>query len=326
MSRKPVRNLTLVAVVLFTAGAGMLVWGVAAFNEPGPLEADTVVLLPRGASVRQIATILQDNGVLDEPALFRFAVRLSGESGNLRAGEYEVPAASSMRSVIALLTIGKTLVRRVTIAEGLAVVEALAVVREAGGLTGELPGQIAEGTLLPETYHYSYGDTRADIVARMRAAMDELLGDLWPDRAEGLPFDTVEEALVLASIVEKETAVPEERARIAGVFVNRLRRGMRLQSDPTVVYAITRGRALGRRLTRTDLDTDSPYNTYRNRGLPPGPIANPGRASIEAVLHPADTKDLYFVADGTGGHAFAETLEAHQRNVRRWRRIRVQQD
>lgn len=326
MSRRPLRALTLATVVMFTAGVGFLAWGVAAFNAPGPSAAERTVILPKGASVTRISTILESEGILAEPILFQFAVRLSGQSNELKAGEYLIPAASTMRDVVALLSSGKTVVRRVTIAEGLSVAEALSVIGSAEGLTGSIPESVAEGSLLPETYHYTYGDSREEIVVRMQRALRDELEALWAVRAEGLPFDSPGEALVLASIVEKETAIPTERARIAGVFVNRLKRGMRLQSDPTVVYAIARGTSLGRRLTREDLAIDSPYNTYRVSGLPPSPIANPGKASLAAVLRPDQTNELYFVADGSGGHAFAETLDEHQRNVRRWRRIRDGQD
>ncbi len=327
MSRRSIRSLTLGLVVLFAAAAGMLVWGASAYDEPGPLAEDATVVLPRGSSVGRISRILEDNGVLANPNLFRIVVRASGQSKSLQAGEYLFPAHTSMRAVIEQLIQGDTVARRLTLAEGLTNHEILRVVSEAEALVGPVPKIGREGTLLPETYHYAYGDTREAVIGRMQQAMRELVDDLWPHRAPDLPFDTAEQAVVLASIVEKETAIAEERARVAGVFVNRLRRGMRLQSDPTVVFAVTNGAGpLGRRLTREDLSTDSPFNTYRIKGLPPAPIANPGRASLEAVLRPAATDDLYFVADGNGGHAFAKTLKEHQENVRRWRQIRDEQD
>ena len=305
----------------------MLVWGASAYDEPGPLAEDATVVLPRGSSVGRISRILEDNGVLANPNLFRIVVRASGQSKSLQAGEYLFPAHTSMRAVTEQLIQGDTVARRLTLAEGLTNHEILRVVSEAEALVGPVPKIGREGTLLPETYHYAYGDTREAVIGRMQQAMRELVDDLWPHRAPDLPFDTAEQAVVLASIVEKETAIAEERARVAGVFVNRLRRGMRLQSDPTVVFAVTNGAGpLGRRLTREDLSTDSAFNTYRIKGLPPAPIANPGRASLEAVLRPAATDDLYFVADGNGGHAFAKTLKEHQENVRRWRQIRDEQD
>ena len=194
------------------------------------------------------------------------------------------------------------------------------------GLSGDIAQPPGEGELLPETYHFSYGDTRNDVVDRMAGAMTRTLRELWPARAPGLPLKNELEAVVLASMIEKETGLADERARVAAVFVNRLARGMRLQSDPTVVYALTEGKGdLGRTLTRADLKTPSPYNTYVNKGLPPAPICNPGRESLVAALHPAKTKELYFVADGSGGHLFASNLAQHNRNVARWRKIRKQQ-
>lgn len=327
MSRRSIRSLTLGLVVLLAAAAGMLVWGATAFDEPGPLAEDVTIVLPRGSSVGRISQILEVNGVLAYPNLFRIVVRASGQSKSLQAGEYLFPARVSMRAVTEQLIQGITVARRLTLAEGLTNHEILRVVADTEALVGPVPNVGREGTLLPETYHYAYGDSREAVIGRMQQAMRKLIADLWPDRAPDLPFDSAAQAVVLASIVEKETAVAEERARVAGVFVNRLRRGMRLQSDPTVVFAVTNGEgSLGRRLTREDLATDSPFNTYRIKGLPPAPIANPGRASLEAVLHPAASDDLYFVADGKGGHAFAKTLKEHQENVRRWRRIRDEQD
>ncbi len=219
--------------------------------------------------------------------------------------------------------------RNFTIPEGLTAPQVVALLAAAEGLDGEPPplDKIGEGTLLPETYQYVRGDRRVDIVGRMRKAMAETLDELWRKRsADASPLATPRDAVILASIVERETALSEERPRIAAVFLNRLRRGMRLQSDPTVVYGLSNGTGtIGRPLTRADLAVDHPYNTYIHGGLPPGPIANPGRDSLAAVLQPAKSKDLYFVADGTGGHAFARTLDEHNRNVARWRRIQRQQ-
>jgi UPF0755 protein len=222
------------------------------------------------------------------------------------------------------LSAGRTVVRKLTVPEGLTTAEIVGLVATADGLDGEVPEKLpSEGELLPDTYHFSFGDGRAQMLQRMANEMRRTMAELWPARAEGLPFQTPYEALVLASIVEKETAIGSERARVAAVFVNRLRRGMKLDADPTVIYAVTHGqRPLGRELTRADLQIDDPYNTYRNVGLPPGPIANPGRAAMEAALNPANTDDIYFVADGSGGHVFARTYDEHLRNVAKWRRVK----
>lgn len=299
-----------------------------AYSDPGPLAADTSVVIPRGASGQAIARRLVDAGVAADTRLFAIAVRFLAPERPLRAGEYAFAAGISLRDVVAKLQAGETVVRRVTIAEGLTTREILALMAATEGLVGPLPeaSELGEGALLPETYHFSLGDARVDLVARMTAAREAALTRLWAGRQADLPLATPEEALILASIVERETGVPEERGRVAGVFINRLIRGMRLQSDPTVAYGLAdEGGPLDRPLRRADLAVDHPYNTYVHRGLPPGPIANPGLASIAAVLNPAETDDLYFVADGTGGHAFARTLAEHNRNVAAWRRIQRQE-
>jgi UPF0755 protein len=296
------------------------------FEAPGPLAEERVVVVPRGSGLAGIAQRLEDGGVIADALVFRLAVRFEGAARTLKAGEYSFPAAVSMRGAMELLQSGKTVVRRVTFPEGMTSSELIDLLNAADGMTGEIAAVPPEGALLPETYHYALDDPREMILARMQAGRDEALTTLWPRRAERLPLQTPEEALVLASIVEKETGVADERPLVAGVFVNRLRKGMPLQSDPTVVYGITNGSGpLGRALTRQDLQTPSPYNTYTNKGLPPGPIANPGRAAIEAVLNPVETDYLYFVADGSGGHAFARTLDEHNRNVAKWRQLQRQQ-
>tara|TARA_R110002110_G_scaffold284986_1_gene499118 strand:+ start:97519 stop:98478 length:960 start_codon:yes stop_codon:yes gene_type:complete len=299
-----------------------------AYSDPGPLAADTSVVIPRGASGQAIARRLVDAGVAADTRLFAVAVRFLAPERPLRAGEYAFAAGISLRDVVAKLQAGETVVRRMTIAEGLTTREILALIAATEGLVGPLPepSELGEGALLPETYHFSLGDARVDLVARMTAAREAALTRLWAGRQADLPLATPEEALILASIVERETAVPAERGRVAGVFINRLIRGMRLQSDPTVAYGLAdESGPLDRPLRRADLAVDHPYNTYVHRGLPPGPIANPGRASIAAVLNPAETDDLYFVADGTGGHAFARTLAEHNRNVARWRKFQLEQ-
>lgn len=305
----------LLVITLAVAGGG-----VGRLYAPSRGSEDQTIVLERGVSVAQVSRALQDAGVINSSFVFRVAVRLTGNARALKAGEYFIPARATMKSIMELLVSGETVMRRFTVPEGWTVVQVAALLESVSALEGEVGRLPPEGAVLPETYFFTYGDTRADVFARMQAAMRETLAELWAARGSGLPFDTPEQALVLASIVERETARPDERARIAGVFINRLRLGMRLQSDPTVAYGLTLGKApLGRSLTRADLRSDTPYNTYVIRGLPPGPITGPGRAAIEAVLHPVATDELYFVADGQGGHAFAKTLPEHQRNVARWR-------
>jgi UPF0755 protein len=316
-------------VALLVAGlAGLVAFNVARqFESPGPLAAETKLVIPRGAGLTVIAGTLTEAGVIRDALTFRLGVGYHRAARELKAGEYSFPAAVSMREVMEILRSGETVVRRLTIPEGLTSREVVALVAAAEGLSGD-PGPVPEeGSLLPETYHYAWDDERAALIERMATAQRELLRELWDARFPGLPLASPEEALVLASIVEKETSLEDERALVASVFINRLKRGMRLQSDPTVVYGLTQGRApLGRALTRKDLDTPSPYNTYQIDGLPPGPIANAGRAALQAVLDPASSNFLYFVADGGGGHAFAETLDEHNRNVAKWRKLQRQRN
>ncbi len=317
----------LTASALLVAGGLLALYGIDRFERAGPLVSDTVVYIPPGSGLEGITQELAGAGVIDDPLVFRLGVRALRKTRALRAGEYLFPAGVSMRDTLELMVSGKTVARRLTLPEGLTSFEVVALVQKAEGLEGEVQAVPPEGTLLPETYHYARGETRAEVVARMGRALDQVLDELWPERAPGLPISSPEQAVVLASIVEKETAVADERPLVASVFVNRLKKGMRLQSDPTVVYGLTGGKGpLGRALTRKDLQTPSPYNTYLADGLPPGPIANPGRASIEAVLNPAKTEYLYFVADGNGGHRFAKTLAEHNRNVAQWRKRQRKRD
>ena len=321
----------LLIVLVFAIIAGGLSYSIAAYNRyliaAGPNADETIVVLPRGSGLQTIVHRLREAGVIHHPWLFQLAVRLGGHDRNLKAGEYAFPARVSPRQVIAIITEGKTVARRITVIEGQTVAEVFRTLEETEGLAGDLPERPPEGSLLPETYLYSQGDTKAGLVKRMQHAMNEVLKNAWAERDDDLPFATAEEALIMASIVDKETGVPEERAKVAAVFVNRLRKGMRLQSDPTIIYGLTDGEGpLDRELTRQDWKLDHPYNTYRIAGLTPGPIGNPGRESIEAVMHPDEHDYIYFVADGTGGHAFAETLDQHNENVARWRRIKAGQE
>jgi UPF0755 protein len=303
------------------AVAAVLGWARSEFTAPGPLAKETNVRISKGAGVDAIARELADAGVIRRPWLFIAGARVTGRARQLKAGEFAFPANVSPEGALEIIVRGKTVARKLTIPEGVTSREAVRRVRDAEGLTGLIDSIPPEGSLLPETYQYRWGDTRRALLDRMQTAMNGRLAELWPNRESGLPIDSKHEAVTLASIVEKETAVPDERALVAGVFINRLERGMRLQSDPTVRYAARRkGQDVSGPITQAQLDIDDPYNTYTHGGLPPGPIANPGMESIRAVLHPAETDYLYFVADGSGGHAFAETLDEHNANVAEWRK------
>ncbi len=345
------RLLLKITIILVLLGSlslgGLAAWVYGAFTRPGPLENEIAVVIPPGSGVKAIASILVNNGVIDNAHVFEIGTRVMDDAARLRAGEFLFTPAISARGAADILKSGKTVQRRLTVAEGLSSSQVVAQLNATDGLDGHVMVIPPEGSLLPETYYFSYGDSRANIIERMKGDMQAVIGDLWAGRQEGLPLNSPEEAVILASIVEKETGVPEERPRVASVFINRLRKGMRLQSDPTVVYGLTEnGEPLGRPLSKADLKQptayntyvidgdirardlrrDDPYNTYRRHGLPPGPIANPGLDAIKAVMHPMTTSDLYFVADGTGGHAFATTLDEHNRNVRRWRKLQAEQN
>ncbi len=322
------RRLLLAAAVLLSLLAGALFAYRAVQNymaRPGPLRAPVVVDIPRGSGLVEVSERLAAAQVIDRPWLFRLAVAVAGRDRNLKAGEYRFEPGMSPGQVLERIERGIVLLHRLTIPEGWTVAEVWARLEEAEFLSGPLPPPPPEGTLLPETYLFPRGTPRARVVERMRQAMREALAEAWANRAPDLPLERPEELLTLASIVEKETAREEEYPLVAAVFVNRLRRGMPLQADPTVIYALTRGqRPLGRPLTRRDLAVDSPYNTYLRKGLPPTPIANPGRKALLASARPAEVDYLYFVADGEGGHRFARTLAEHNANVRAYRRGRKQ--
>ncbi len=312
------RALTFLFLVLLAAGAGAWWWGQRAIVAPGPAAEAVQLVVPRGGTT-MIAAALAERGVVADPRVFTAAAWLTRDQGPLRAAEFVFPAGASVEQVLQVLRHGRPVQRRLTIPEGLTIRQILPLIDRAEGLVGDTPG-FAEAALLPETYTYQWGDTRAALVTRADTAMDAALAEAWAARAPGLPLASPREALVLASIIERETGRPEERARVAGVFINRLRRGMMLQSDPTVAYAAAAG-PLDRPISRADLDRDHPFNTYRIRGLPPGPIAAPGRESLRAATRPEVNEFLYFVADGSGGHAFGRTLEEHNANVARWRAL-----
>ena len=314
--------------ILGLIAAGVFAWGWARYTAPGPLQTEANVVIARGSSVEEIAETLRSAGVIEDPMIFKYAdlferfIASQGDQVDMRAGEFAMTSEISAREARQILVDGAVVQRRLTIPEGLTTDEVLQKIGGAEGLVGDIEVAVTEGDLLPETYFYEFGDSRESIVVRMRDGMTETLTELWPVRADELPFETEDEARILASIVQEEAGNVQEMPRVAAVFVNRLQRGMRLQADATVEYGITLGTGpLGRGLLRSELETLTPYNTYMIDGLPPTPIANPGRAALEAVMRPAETDELYFVADGTGGHAFARTLEEHERNVARWREI-----
>ncbi len=301
-----------VEVLILALGLGVLMVA-------PPWQGARTVIIPKGASVQDVGTALSRADMIWTPWAFRGAARvLAGDV--LQAGEYTLGPGASTVDIVLILREGRTVPRKVTVAEGLTSWEIAQLLEGTPAMTGEVRPVPPEGALLPETYRFSYGDSRSSLIERMRKEQGAVLAKIWEGRNRELPLKTPADLVILASLVEKETGQKaEERARVAGVFVNRLRLGMPLQSDPTVIYALTRGKdQLGRSLTHDDLDHPSPYNTYRVTGLPPGPICNPGRAALEAAAHPEKSTYLYFVSDGMGGHAFAETLDVHNRNVAKW--------
>jgi len=291
-------------------------------NQKGPLQDDKVVLIPRNTGTGEIAALLKREGVIEQPLLFEIYALVNRQRGQLKAGEFLFKAGTSIDEAIDTLAFGKAILHAVSVPEGLTSEQIVGRLRENDVLTGDLTDVPREGALLPDTYKFERGTTRQQLVNTMIAAQKQALSQIWQRRSPDLPFKSPDELVILASIVEKETGRADERTRVAGVFLNRLGKRMKLQSDPTIVYGIVGGKGtLGRPIQKSEIEKPTPYNTYAVEGLPPGPIANPGRAALEAVANPSRTKDLYFVADGSGGHAFAETYDQHVRNVARWRQV-----
>lgn len=310
-------------------GVIVALWGAFTFAGPGPAARDgefTTVVLRRGAGSSEIAAALDEAGAIGSATLFKVAARLTGAAPELKAGEYEFASRASMTSVLSKIRRGEVVRHFVTVPEGVTSARVAAILTANSVLEGAVTAP-AEGTVLPETYDVHRGEDRTAVLKRMTDAQDRLREALWAGRQSGLPVDSWAKAVTLASIVEKETGVASERPRVAAVFVNRLKRGMKLESDPTIIYGLTGGEPLvdaqGRRrgLRRSELDRPNRYSTYQISGLPPTPIANPGRESIAAVLNPPETEELFFVADGTGGHVFAETFSEHLTNVAKWRAV-----
>ncbi|TCT06874.1 endolytic transglycosylase MltG [Aquabacter spiritensis] len=334
--RRPSRGASHPAVVIGSAvftfllflavGGGLVAWyAEGQYTAPGPLTAEKTVVIPRGQGTRDVAELLEREGVVRNWMLFVGSQQIARRGEQLQAGEYEFPARASIADVLDTIIDGRVVQHQITIPEGLTSQQIVERLNASDLLTGtaRMP---QEGTLLPETYRITRGMKRDDVLARMSAEQQKLVRELWEKRDPSLPLKSPQEMVVLASIVEEETGKPDERPRVAAVFINRLNRKMRLQSDPTIIYGIAGGKGgLGRAITRTDITTPTPYNTYAIDGLPPTPISNPGKEALAAVANPARSKDLFFVADGTGGHAFAETLDQHNRNVARWREIEASQ-
>jgi UPF0755 protein len=310
---------TFIILVSIVVG-GALFYGKSRFEAPGPLSEDKIVNIPRGLGTRDIADLLVREGVVDQPWVFFGGVVVLKAKDGLKYGEYQFIKHASLRDVLDTIVEGKVFQHNLTVPEGLTSEQIVARLLQNDALAGPIKEIPREGTLLPETYKFTRGTSRESIIQRMQQSSQRILQEVWQHRMPDLPLKTPQDLLTLASIVEKETGKPDERTRVAAVFVNRLKQKMRLQSDPTIIYGLTGGKgSLGRPIMKSEIEQPTPYNTYVIDGLPPGPIANPGIASLEAAANPARTKEIYFVADGTGGHVFADNYEQHQKNVARLR-------
>jgi UPF0755 protein len=311
-----------VLILVALVGGGLFVFVKQSFEASGPLEADKIVNIPPRKGIREIADILTQEGVIDRPWTFVVSATLAKSHDELKFGEYQFTRQASLHDVINTLTDGKVVQHQVSIPEGLTSEQIVQRLMETDFLSGNIKEQPREGTLLPESYRYPRGASREQVIQRMQQAQARVVQEAWDHRMPDLPLRTPQQLVILASIIEKETGRADERTRVAAVFVNRLKQRMKLQSDPTIIYGLVGGKGtLGRPILKSEIEQHTNYNTYVIEGLPPGPIANPGRAALEAVANPARTKELYFVADGTGGHTFSETLEQHQKAVAKLRSI-----
>lgn len=311
-----------VLILLALAGGGLFVFVKQSLEAPGPLTAAKIVNIPPRKGIRDIADLLVQEGVIDRPWTFVVSAAFARSRGNLKFGEYQFGKQASLNDVIDTLTEGKVVQHQFTIPEGLTSEQIVQRLMNMDILSGNIREMPPEGSLLPESYRYPRGASREQVIQRMRQADEKVVEEVWEHRMPGLPLKSPQQLVTLASIVEKETGRADERTRVAAVFLNRLKQHMRLQSDPTIIYGLVGGKGtLGRPIMKSEIEQHTPYNTYVIEGLPPGPICNPGRAALEAVANPARTKELYFVADGTGGHTFSETLEQHQKAVARLRAI-----
>ena len=310
----------LAAALLLAVIASNFIYG---WTAAGPLERETSVVIKPGSSITSAAQQLEKSGVVKSASAFVNRAKVFGASSTIKAGEFVIPAKASNSDILSILTSGKTVQRMVTIPEGMPSIMVYERIMANDRLSGSISIP-AEGSVLPDSYAFDKNEPRADVLQRMQDAMTKTIAELWPERSADTAVRTPLEALTLASIVEKETALKSELRIVAGVYSNRLRTGMRLQADPTIIYPITKGKPLGRRIRRSEITDVNDYNTYAMAGLPKGPIANPSRAAIAAVLNPQKTSALYFVADGKGGHVFADTLQEHNANVAKWYALRRQ--
>lgn len=321
-------NFVISGIVLFILVAGMAFYlGKREFESAGPVKEATLFMVRRNTGVSSIADALERRNLITDARVFALGTRMHGNDASLKAGEYEIPANASMQDIMELFKSGRSVLYSLTVPEGYTVDQTFERIANHDILVGEMPAdKPTEGMMIADTMRFTRGTTRKDIIKKMIADQRRLVESIWQRRVDNLPVENINEFVTLASIVEKETAIADERSRVAAVFINRLKRGMRLQSDPTIIYGLFggKGKPSDRPIYKSDIEKPTPYNTYTIDGLPPTPIANPGRASLEAVANPSRTSDLYFVADGTGGHAFAGTLKEHNENVARWRRIEKQ--